>query len=76
MNTHDAIKKMIRTSGKTQDGVSVELGKSKNWLSATFAAASDSKASTVAALCSKCGYALALVPRDDLPGTAIEIEAD
>ena len=64
MDTHGAIRRVAKLAGKTQGEISTGIGKSERWLSATFAAASDSKAGTVAAIAEVCGYRLALVPAD------------
>lgn len=74
MNTNDALRTAIKQSDMTLDGVSLALGKSKNWLSATFAGASSSKASTVAQIGQITGHVLALVPKKDLPASAIVID--
>ena len=74
MDTHKAIKIMLKLSDITQDRISTELGRSKYWLSSTFHAAQDSRAGTVAAIANICGYKLALVPSDSVPANALIID--
>ena len=73
MNAHEAIRAMIKSKGKTLDAVSQQLGRSKNWLSATFYLSDDSKAGTVAEIARACGFTLALVPRSSVPSNAYVI---
>ena len=74
MNTNNAVRNAIKSAGMTLDGVSLAMGKSKNWLSSTLAHTESSKASTVAQIGGVTGHALALVPREDLPASAIVID--
>lgn len=60
MNVLGAIKKMIANSGKSARAVSVEMGKSPNYMGATLAKVSDIGAANVARVAKACGYELIL----------------
>ena len=64
MDILDCIKKMIETSGKSARQVSRDLGRSPNYLGATFANGSDVGASNAARIARLLGWRLAFV-RDD-----------
>lgn len=64
MQTFEAIRAMLGASGKSQRGVSIELGRTHNWLNSTLGIAQDTKAGTLAAIAKVCGYELQLVNRD------------
>ena len=74
METNDAMRAMVARSGLTSRGVSVAAGRSPSWLSATLARPGDSAAGVLAAIAAPCGYALALVPSDRVPGGALVID--
>ena len=74
MDTNGAILCMIKQAKKSKRGISLELGKSPTWLSATLARPGSSEATTVAAIADACGYSLALVPPSDVPPSAIVID--
>ena len=64
MDILDCIKKMIETSGKSARQVSRDLGRSPNYLGATFANGSDVGASNAARIARLLGWRLVFV-RDD-----------
>ena len=72
MNVMDCIRKMIDGSGKSARQVSRELGRSPNYLSATFSGNSDVGASNVARIAKILGWRL--VPVRDRDGKRDEIE--
>ena len=74
MNAHEAIRAMIKKRGRTLDSISTELGRSKNWLSATLYLADDSRTGTVAEIARACGFALVLIPRSAIPPGALVID--
>lgn len=64
MDILDCIKQMIEVSGKSARQVSRDLGRSPNYLGATFANGSDVGASNAARIARLLGWRLAFV-RDD-----------
>ena len=50
------------------------MGRSPNWLASTTGKPGSSEAATVAELAEVCGYKLAAIPAEDLPGTALVID--
>lgn len=64
MDILDCIKQMIEASGKSARQVSRDLGRSPNYLGATFANGSDVGASNAARIARLLGWRLAFV-RDD-----------
>jgi hypothetical protein len=64
MDILDCIRKMIEASGKSARQVSRDLGRSPNYLGATFAHGSDVGASNAARIARLLGWRLAFV-RDD-----------
>ena len=75
MNTNDAMRTVVKNAGISMRAASERMGRSPNWLGATLARSGSSEASTLAALGDVCGYALALVPLDEVPEGAIVIDA-
>lgn len=65
MRTLDAIEQMIESTGNTKAGVSVSLGKHKNFLSTTFYKKSVPRVDTLAKIASVLGYKLILEKDDD-----------
>ena len=70
MNTSQAARAVLNTSGMSARAVSSALGKSQNYISSLISQAermnADMGASTVASIGDVCGYALVLVPREEL----------
>lgn len=75
MDTNEAIRTMIDYSGYSQRAVSVELGRSPNWISATLQRPGSSECSTVASIGRVTGYTLALIPSNrQLPADSLVID--
>lgn len=74
MDTGDAIKSMLIRTDTSQRAASLAMGRSGNFLGATFAKQSTCSAATVAEVGRVCGYTLALVPDRDVPAGAIVID--
>lgn len=72
MKTFDAIKLMLKECGKSQRAVSLEMGRTQNWLNSTLLIAKDSKAGTLAHIADICGFDLLLRSRS----TGKEIQID
>lgn len=64
MDTIQAVRSMLRHSGKTQAELSAAVGKSPSYISATLAQGSDLQGGTLARIADACGYDLQLVRRD------------
>lgn len=79
MQVLDAITKLVNASGRSWRDISATMGKSDNYLSATVAQskrkAGDVRSATLAEFAAACGYVLALVPVDQLPESAVVIDA-
>lgn len=74
MDTTEAMRETWRRSGLTSRAISEAMGRAPSWLSATLAKPRTSEAATVAALARVCGCELCIVPRDDVPQSAIVID--
>ena len=74
MDTNSVMQEMTRSAGLTMKQASLDMGRSANWLSSTLSRPGGSEAATVASLAEVCGYALAAVPVDDLPPSALVID--
>lgn len=66
---------MTSAAGLSMRAASVASGRSPEWLSATLARGTSPTLPVVASLADPCGYVLALVPVDDVPPSAIVIDA-
>lgn len=64
VTTIEAIRTIVECTPKSARTISVEIGKSANWLSATLNVVSDTKAGTLARIAEACGYRLQLVSDD------------
>lgn len=78
MNTLNAITETIERDGSSMRAISERMGKSSNYLASTIEQAKrktgDAHAGTLAALAKACGHELAIVPREDLPPSALVID--
>ena len=74
MDTTEAMRETWRRSALTSRAISEAMGRAPSWLSATLAKPRTSEAATVAALARVCGGELCIVPRDDVPQSAIGID--
>ena len=79
MNTTEAARAIVRASGKSLRAISLDMNRSETYVSSAIGQAermqADLNASTVASIAAACGYALALVPVDELPEGAVVIDA-
>ena len=78
MKTTEAIRTAIDASGQSMRALSVSAGKSENYISGVVGQAermnSEMTASTIATIAGSCGYSLALVPKPDVPESALVID--
>ena len=74
MDSCDAMREIVARSGMSYRAVSEGMGHYPTWLSSTLHKNVSSKADTLASLCDVCGYALAAMPRADVPDGAIVID--
>lgn len=79
METVDALQKMIQSTGESNRAVSVAMGRSANYVNSAIEQSKRKggglNSLTLANAADVCDYALALVPKDDLPDSAITIDA-
>lgn len=62
MNASDAMRMMIKTSGKSGRQVAREIGRSDSFVSSTLAQGVCPRADTLAKVAHACGYELVAVP--------------
>ncbi len=75
MDIRDAIRGMLKKSGKSARYVSAEMGKSKAFVSNTLNVNSgDVGAQLIASMAAPCGCVVAIVPSSDLPASALVID--
>ena len=74
MQVNDAIRAIVQASGLSLRGVSERMGKKPTLVSSALQN-KDKQASLLAGIAAACGYALALVPVDQLPDGAVVIDA-
>ena len=72
MDAINAIRVMIKRSGKRQTQVSEDIGRSYSYVGTVLAKACPPQVDTLAAIAAACGYRLALIGRD---GDRIDIDA-
>ena len=72
MQADKVLRAIIRKSGLSVDGASLKIGKSKSYLSVTFARGSIPKLDTMADACSRLGWDL--IARDRSDGFEIRID--
>ena len=75
MDSSDALRAMVSRSGQSMRSVSVAAGRSPEFISGTVSRGSSPTLATAADLAAPCGYSLAFVPVDDVPPTALVIDA-
>lgn len=73
MKVNDAIRTIVRESGKSQKRISTELDRTPHYLSAMLAKSKSPSVPTLQAVAHACGYHLVLVPND---ASKIAIEID
>lgn len=67
--------KMVNSSGKSRRALSLEMGKSENYLSSLISQNSRPTADTLALVAKHCGYVLACVPiGEELSPCALIVE--
>lgn len=75
MRSYEAIREMIKATGKSMNGVSVAIGRAGNFIYEITSKQYDSRAETLTAIAGECGYRLALVPdSEQLPSNSIAID--
>lgn len=63
MRTHEALTHIIERSGKSKSAISLELGKSRNFITSSFTQSGgewNPQGDTLAAIAGACGYSLVL----------------
>lgn len=76
MDTNEALRQVISSSGLSMRSISESLGKSPTWLGSTLGRDGSSRAATVADVASVCGWSLALVQAGEEPRGALVIDGD
>ena len=81
MDASEAIRMMIKLSGKSGRKVAREIGRSESFVSASLAQGVCPRVDTLARVASACGYELVLVPKRETSrftdiSTSIVIEYD
>ena len=74
MESMDALRIAASRSDTSITSIGASMGKSDSYVSATASRGSVPRCDTMAAMADVCGYRLALVPRGDLPDTALVID--
>lgn len=75
MKVNDAIRTIVRESGKSQRQISEELDRVPTFLSAMLTKSKSPSVPTLQAVAQACGYRLMLVP-NDASKIAIEIDVE
>lgn len=70
----DAVKEAAARVGEPTTHIGPKMGKGANYVAAIASRGSNPQADTVAAMADVLGYSLALVPRSDVPPSAIVID--
>ena len=74
MKTIDAVRAVAERTGTPTTHIGPKMGKSPKYFSANASRGSTPQADTVAAMAETMGYRLALVPRGDVPPSAVVID--
>lgn len=74
MQAIEAVRTAAANSGTPITHIGRSMGKRDNYVSATTRRGSSPQCDTAAAMLEACGYALAAVPVDDLPPSALVID--
>lgn len=74
MKAYEAVKEAANNKGIPLTRVSTGMGRPSNYIHTGMARGSTPKADTLAAMLDVCGYALAAVPLEDVPPTALRID--
>lgn len=75
MKAIDALKSAASSSDVPITHIGIKLGKKPNYISNVASRGSSPQCDTMAAMAAVCGYKLALIPADDVPATALIIDA-
>ena len=73
MKAYDAVRIAARNSGTSITSLSLSCAKSQNAISDAARKGKDPSSATLSGYLERCGYALAAVPEDDLPESALVI---
>ena len=74
MDTREVIKECAGQAGKSMYQISLDMGKTKQYMSALMARKSTPQADTLARILATCDYALCAVPRDEVNERMREID--
>lgn len=69
-----AVRQLADSSGRSRRALSVELGKTPNYLSSLIGQGCSPTTETLAQLCNALGYRLAIVKADSLPDDSMIID--
>lgn len=75
MDSVAAVREMLAGAGLTPYRVSVDAGRSAGWLGAALSQSARLSIDTIVIAAQACNYALALVPADEVPSSALVIDA-
>lgn len=76
MKAFEALKEASDKSGVPMYKIGPAMGRPASYVSTGMARGSSPRCDTMAKMAGVCGYALALVPLDDLPDSALVIDGD
>lgn len=74
MKAIDVVKAAAASAGVPTTHIGRAMGKRDNYVSAVASRGSTPQADTLAAMLNVCGYKLAAIPSDDVPGSALVID--
>ena len=74
MNSMDALRAVAADAGVPITHIGRAMGKRDNYVSVAINKGTDPKAGTLAAMAEACGYALVLLPADDVPDGAVKVD--
>lgn len=75
MKAYDTVRAAAADAGLSLSELSRSLGRPSNYVANGAARGSTPQADTLAAMLEPCGYVLAAVPADDVPASALVIDA-
>lgn len=73
MDTRDVIRECAGQAGKSMYQISLDMGKTKQYMSALMTRKSTPQADTLARILATCGFALCAVPHDAITDDMYEI---
>ena len=74
MYAMDAVRACASKCGKSLYRVSLDMGKSRQYVNSVITQGSTPKADTLARMLDVCGYELVALPKGDRPKTGIKID--